>query len=348
MIQRTALQIALLAAIALAGPPAVQKPTLAVLNLKNGNDVSEGESQIISDRLRVELFRTGNVEVMEREQMDVILKEQGFQASGACSDEGCMVEMGQLLGVKNMIAGSIGRLGSMYLINCRSVSVATGKIVKVVSVDIKGEIEDVVEELAPIAWKLTSEDTPPSAKARPSAAGSSSGTFKEDDDGDDEKESDILSRTSGPLKCDNRPLLQVPIYEHALPFKIGRSTFVDVCAELIESLQDGFRQNVRLASAEQIQSLPPTCTSPVVRIKLVEYTTEPSSMGQFVGTATVAIAVYDSPQSEKPGYVVKIKESGDRHWGEDVPFENAFEEIASTLEKEFGRSDWAKKYRRKR
>ncbi len=143
---------------------AQEKPAVAVLTLKNANGVSDGEAQIITDRLRIELFKTRNVEVMEREQMKVILEEQGFQTSGACSDEGCMVEMGQMLGVQYMITGSIGRLGSLYMVNCRSVNVATAKIERVVSVDIKGHIEDVVGKLQPIAWKLTSGEAPPAAE----------------------------------------------------------------------------------------------------------------------------------------------------------------------------------------
>ena len=63
---------------------AEEKPTVAVLTLKNTSGVTEGETQIISDRLRVELFRTGNVHVMEREQMDVVLRER----DGRCTTQG--------------------------------------------------------------------------------------------------------------------------------------------------------------------------------------------------------------------------------------------------------------------
>lgn len=133
-----------------------KKANYAVINLKCGSGVTEGDGELISDRLRAELFNTGNVNVMERNQMQDILKEQGFQQSGAtCTDEACLVQMGQLLGVQYLIAGSLGKLGSMYMVNIRSIDVQTGKITSAVSVDIKGDIEDLVEKLPDIALKLT-------------------------------------------------------------------------------------------------------------------------------------------------------------------------------------------------
>jgi curli biogenesis system outer membrane secretion channel CsgG len=131
-----------------------KKINVAVINLKSSSGVTAGEADLISDRLRGDLFNTGKVNVMERDQMQEILKEQGFQQSGACSNEACMVEMGQLLGVEQLVTGSLGKVGSMFLVNLRVIDVKTAKITKVVSKDIKGSIEDVVGELGPIASEL--------------------------------------------------------------------------------------------------------------------------------------------------------------------------------------------------
>jgi hypothetical protein len=139
------------------GAPSNQKVTTALINLKAGNGVNEGESEIISDRLRSELFKTGKVTIMERDQMQEILKEQGFQQSGACTDEACLVEMGQMLGVKHLVVGSLGKLGSMFMINVRAIDVQTSKVINVVSVDVKGEIEDLVNKLPYIANQLVNE-----------------------------------------------------------------------------------------------------------------------------------------------------------------------------------------------
>jgi TolB-like protein len=139
---------------------AQNKINIAVLTLKNTSGITSGEVELISDRLRGELFSTGRVNVMERDQMQDVLKEQGFQQSGACTDEACMVEMGQLLGVEMLISGSIGKLGTLYMVNVRMIDVGTAQIVKVVSEDIKGGIEGVVTRLKTIAVQLVSDDEP--------------------------------------------------------------------------------------------------------------------------------------------------------------------------------------------
>jgi TolB-like protein len=137
--------------------PTTQK-NYAILNIKCGAGVTEPDGDLISDRLRAEIFNTGNANVMERNQMQEILKEQGFQQSGAtCTDEDCLVKMGQMLGVHYLVAGSLGKLGSMYMVNMRTIDVQTGKIVRAVSVDVKGDIEDLVEYLPRIALQLTTD-----------------------------------------------------------------------------------------------------------------------------------------------------------------------------------------------
>jgi curli biogenesis system outer membrane secretion channel CsgG len=153
-----------------AQPSGPHKMNIAVINLKSSSGVAAGESDLISDRLRGELFNTGKVNVMERDQMQEILKEQGFQQSGACSNEACMVEMGQLLGVEQLVTGSLGKVGSMFLVNLRIIDVKTAKISKVVSKDIKGSIEDVVGELGPIAAELVGASVAPAKTEEKSAA----------------------------------------------------------------------------------------------------------------------------------------------------------------------------------
>ena len=61
--------------------PAQKREPIAVLEI-SGNGIEKAETKGLSDRLRAELFNTGRFDVMEREQMEDILKEQGFQQSG--------------------------------------------------------------------------------------------------------------------------------------------------------------------------------------------------------------------------------------------------------------------------
>ncbi len=82
------------------------RESIAVVDLE-GRGISALEAATLTDRMRSELVKTGAVTVVERGQMQQILAEQDFQLTGCTSDE-CAVEIGQMLGVTKMIAGSIG------------------------------------------------------------------------------------------------------------------------------------------------------------------------------------------------------------------------------------------------
>ncbi len=106
--------------------------------------ITVDEASIITNRLRSELIKTDRFTVVERGQMKTILEEQGFQQTGSCASDECMVEVGQLLGVSKMVAGSIGKIGNMFTVNVRVIDVQTGKIVLTVDSDCKCKIEDLV------------------------------------------------------------------------------------------------------------------------------------------------------------------------------------------------------------
>ncbi|MFP4415655.1 MAG: CsgG/HfaB family protein [Chitinispirillaceae bacterium] len=130
------------------------KNRYAVMNIKTSGIVKESHADIIGDRLRFELFKTGRAIIMERSEMNEVLKEQGFQSSGACTDQACLVEMGQLLGVQYLISGSIGNLGKLLMLNFRVVDVEKGTITQIVGRDIEGSIEDIIHELPSVAAEL--------------------------------------------------------------------------------------------------------------------------------------------------------------------------------------------------
>jgi hypothetical protein len=125
-------------------PDTGKKENIAVLDLEPRGGLSADEILSISDRLRGELLATGKYTVIERAQMDAILKEQGFQQTGVCSEASCIVQVGQLLAVHKMVGGSIGKVGKAYSINLKIIDVQTGKIERQVSDDIKCSKEELV------------------------------------------------------------------------------------------------------------------------------------------------------------------------------------------------------------
>ncbi len=129
------------------GQAAAQR-SIAVIDFEP-RGVEPHEAAIIADRFRGQLVRSGIFQVMERGQMEAVLKEQGFQNSGSCTDASCVVEMGQLLSVNSIATGSVGKIGTMYTVDVKVIDIKTGQIRMTMSKDVKGAIEDVLTTAVP-------------------------------------------------------------------------------------------------------------------------------------------------------------------------------------------------------
>ena len=125
-------------------PPPETLTNIAVVDF-NGNNISNGDVRALTDRLRVELFKTKYFKVIEREMMEEVLKEQGFQQTGCTTDE-CMVQIGRLIGVQKIIGGSISKVGNIYSVSSRIVNVETGEIEKTEVYDHTGNIGQLLTE----------------------------------------------------------------------------------------------------------------------------------------------------------------------------------------------------------
>ncbi len=124
-------------------------PETAALNQLTGSGMEEGGAIALTNALRGELTRTGMFAMMERSQINEILAEQGFQLSGACADNECVVEIGQLLAVRSMFMGHVGRVGETFSVSVRQIDVESGRVIKDVTVNRRGDIDDVLTEVMP-------------------------------------------------------------------------------------------------------------------------------------------------------------------------------------------------------
>jgi len=91
--------------------------------------------------------------------MEEVLKEQGFQQSGCTSDE-CAIEVGQLLGVQNMIGGAIGKVGNTFTIDIRMIAVETGTAVRTQNVTYSGMVDGLIVEIEILAYKIVEMEPP--------------------------------------------------------------------------------------------------------------------------------------------------------------------------------------------
>jgi len=101
--------------------------TMAVANFDPQN-VSAGDSAVISDMIRNQLIKEGSFNIVEKANMDKVLGEQAFQQTG-CTTQECAVKLGKVLNVKYLVVGSFGKALDQYVLSMRVIDVETAKAV---------------------------------------------------------------------------------------------------------------------------------------------------------------------------------------------------------------------------
>jgi len=101
-----------------------EKMRIVVMDFK-ADGVTNAVAARVSELIRTEMINSGEFLIIERKQMDMIFKEQGFQKTG-CTDESCAVEIGRLLSARKILIGTVMKLGEAIIINGRIVDVEKG------------------------------------------------------------------------------------------------------------------------------------------------------------------------------------------------------------------------------
>jgi hypothetical protein len=126
---------------------AQRKTTLSVMDINATSGLSQKEIALLTDKLLNSLVEYRVYDVVERSKRDEILKEQGFQMTGACDQTSCLVEVGQLLGAQKMVGGTIGKLGSVYAVELRMIDIKTGKIDLTFSKNYSGDVSALLDAM---------------------------------------------------------------------------------------------------------------------------------------------------------------------------------------------------------
>ncbi len=139
MIQRIFLFLALVITLLSA-----QKMNIAV-NQLSGQNIDASTLTILSERTRTEFIQTGAFTVIERTEMDAILHEMGIQQSGVCDESSCLVEVGKVLGVEQIVAGSVGKLNdTFFAVSLRIIDVESSAILHAINYDHRGNMESLL------------------------------------------------------------------------------------------------------------------------------------------------------------------------------------------------------------
>ena len=81
----------------------------------------------ITNKIINELIQIKKYNVLQRSNIEKILKEQKFQYSD-CTDISCAVEFGMLVGADMIVIGSMSKIGDIYNIDAKLINVESGQI----------------------------------------------------------------------------------------------------------------------------------------------------------------------------------------------------------------------------
>ncbi|MCK5398436.1 hypothetical protein KAJ26_00310, partial [bacterium] len=88
------------------------KQAIAIMDFQpKGADASS--ASIVSDLFRDFIVSHNRFIVVDRASMQSILQEQNLQQELSCSSEECAVNLGKILGVTNIVIGTLGKLGNV-------------------------------------------------------------------------------------------------------------------------------------------------------------------------------------------------------------------------------------------
>ena len=134
------------------------KPTLAVFNFES-KAVSDENVTLMLDSLIYELYKTNAFIMVEEHQINEIILEQKYDNLD-CRDQGCGIEIGIILGIKNIIVGSFEQIADSTTMKASMINVKNRETKKSVDKAYQGKLEDFLPLIQIAAWEFADLEPP--------------------------------------------------------------------------------------------------------------------------------------------------------------------------------------------
>lgn len=143
--------------------------------------------------------------------------------------------------------------------------------------------------------------------------------------------SEYLGGSATGSKCPKAIVIRPEVSEKNVFYQVD-SADMETASRMIGSAVAGRYQGAAIITPQELEPLK-SCDVPVVLAKLQSYTREPAILGQYEGKATVNLLHFKSPYADAPDKEVEVTATGERHWGDSVPFLNAIQEVCAKIQK---------------
>ena len=150
--------------------------SVLVWQLEAKSGVSAGDIDSLSGYLTSQVEEYSHGQVLSEADIDTVLKgEEARQRCGADQNTtSCMTEVGNALGVDEAVAGDLGKVGDIWILNLRRIDVRKVRVLQRCSRQVKGDsITPMVEALPAAVAELFNRDTAAVAAVAPPQQGMS-------------------------------------------------------------------------------------------------------------------------------------------------------------------------------
>lgn len=113
---------------------------IAVMDISH-EGITKAQAQVMVLKLQSELLQYDQYKVIERQELESILKEQGLQLTGLIEPS---VSVGKIAGITKTITGTVGYTESMSFIALKLMDVESGEVLKSDYLSIDGRFEALV------------------------------------------------------------------------------------------------------------------------------------------------------------------------------------------------------------
>ncbi len=131
-----------------------KKPTVVVIDFNVITGASQNDAQILTVQFISSLSQTDMFRVLQRSDMEAILKEQNFSRSDLV-DNNVAVKFGKMVAAEKIITGDLGKLGQTYTLTLNLITVETGEIEKSINDKYKGDIDGMLDLVSSMAQKIS-------------------------------------------------------------------------------------------------------------------------------------------------------------------------------------------------
>jgi len=110
---------------------AAERQRVAVLDILRDTEISQGTLNSLNELMLTELEASGRFDALgSRDIVNMLTLEEERAKLTGCVDEACMAEIGGALGVRLLLASSIGAVGDKYLVTIKMLDVKAARVLK--------------------------------------------------------------------------------------------------------------------------------------------------------------------------------------------------------------------------